>query len=112
VIYRNISIKVLTCSTETKWDITPTKIYSSVFETSLNGPGFSITLCNLTTAAEESKTSVSELMELLGEQTKAPAWPNVLSNTSTKVARKEIPTVDIEKQTEISAEEDIKGTIS
>jgi dihydroxyacetone kinase len=80
-----------------------------VFETSLNGPGFSITLCNLTIAAKESKTSVSELMELLGAETKAPAWPNVLSNTSTKVTRKEAPTVDIEKQTEISAKEELKG---
>lgn len=80
-----------------------------MFETSLNGPGFSITLCNLTIAAKESKTSVSELMELLGAETKAPAWPNVLSNTSTKVTRKEAPTVDIEKQTEISAKEELKG---
>jgi len=95
--------------TETKWDIKPTKIYSDVFETSLNGPGFSITLCNLTTAAKESKTSVSELLELLGAETKAPAWPNVLSNTSTKVARKATPVVDINKQADISASEDIKG---
>jgi len=80
-----------------------------VFETSLNGPGFSITLCNLTTAAKESNTSVSELMDLLGAETKAPAWPNVLSNTSTKAVRKEIPIVDIEKETEISPNEEIKG---
>lgn len=97
---------------ETKWDIKPTKIYAASFETSLNGPGFSITLCNLTTAAKESKTSVSELMELLGAETKAPSWPNVLSNTSTKVARKETPIVDIEKQTEVRESEDIKGTVS
>lgn len=48
-------------------------------------------------------------MALLGAETKAPAWPNVLSNTSTKVARKEIPTVDIEKQTEVAAKEEIEG---
>jgi triose/dihydroxyacetone kinase / FAD-AMP lyase (cyclizing) len=48
-------------------------------------------------------------MELLGAETKAPAWPNVLSNTSTKLTRKETPVVDIEKQTEISASEDING---
>ncbi|KAE9365252.1 dihydroxyacetone kinase [Stipitochalara longipes BDJ] len=108
----NLELGALTQETlaqlESKWDIKPTKIYSSVFETSLNGPGFSITLCNLTTAAEESKTSLSELMDLLGAETKAPAWPNVLSNTSTKATRKEIPTVDIEKQTDVSSNEEIK----
>jgi dihydroxyacetone kinase len=96
---------------ETEWDIKPTKVYAAPFETSLNGPGFSITLCNLTTAAKESKTSVSELMELLGAETKAPSWPNVLANTSTKTARKETPVVDIEKQIGVSANEDIKGKI-
>jgi len=48
-------------------------------------------------------------MELLGAETKAPSWPNVLSNTSTKAARKETPVVDIETQTELSPSEDIKG---
>ena len=96
-------------SPETEWDIKPTKIYSDSFETSLNGPGFSITLCNLTTAAKESKTSATELLELLAAETKAPAWPNVLANASTKVARKPAPAVDLEKQTKISPEDDIKG---
>ena len=83
-----------------------------MFETSLNGPGFSITLCNLTRAAKESNTSVSELMDLLGAETKAAAWPNVLSNTSTKGALKEIPTVDIDKQSEVSPNEEIKGKLT
>lgn len=76
----------------------------------MNGPGFSVTLCNLTTAAKESKTSVDELMDLLGAETKAPAWPNVLANTSTKVAKNDSPDVDIERQALVSADEDIKGT--
>jgi dihydroxyacetone kinase len=66
-------------------------------------------LCNLAIAAKESKTSVSELLDLLADQTKAPSWPNVLSNTTTKVDRTAAPEVDIEKQTEISPEDDIKG---
>jgi dihydroxyacetone kinase len=94
-----------------RWDIKPTKIYAAPFETSLNGPGFSITLCNLSIAAKESKTSVSELMELLGAETKAPSWPNFLSNTSTKFPQKKTPVVDIEKQTEVPVSEDIKGTV-
>ncbi|KAJ5035112.1 uncharacterized protein L3040_008372 [Drepanopeziza brunnea f. sp. 'multigermtubi'] len=92
---------------ETKWDILPTKIYSGPFETSLNGPGFSVTLCNLTIAARESKTKVDELLTLLGAETKAPAWPNVLANSSTKVASQGTPEVDIEKQAPVAANEDI-----
>ncbi|CZT50669.1 related to dihydroxyacetone kinase [Rhynchosporium secalis] len=93
---------------EKNWDIKPTKIYTGPFETSLNGPGFSVTLCNLTTAAKESNTSVDELMDLLGAETKAPAWPNVLANTSTNTAKKDSPEVDIEKQAPVSADEDIQ----
>lgn len=84
-------------------------IYSGCFESSLNGPGFSITLCNVTTAAKESETSASELLELLSAETKAPNWPNVLANTSTKVDRKAVPVVDLEKRTKVSPEADIKG---
>ncbi|EPE26915.1 DAK1/DegV-like protein [Glarea lozoyensis ATCC 20868] len=107
----NLELGALTQETlsqlESKWRIKPTKIYAAPFETSLNGPGFSITLCNLTIAAKESNTSVDELLGLLAYETKAPAWPNVLSNTSTKAERKPTPVVDIEKQTPISTEEDI-----
>lgn len=108
----NLELGALTHETleqlEKNWDVKPTKIYSGAFETSLNGPGFSITLCNLTIAAKESKTSVEELMELLGAETKAPAWPNVLANSSTKVKRKEAPGIDISKQTKVEDNEDIK----
>jgi len=48
-------------------------------------------------------------MDLLGAETKAPSWPNVASNTSTKVAREKAPIVDIGKQTEPSRKEDIQG---
>jgi dihydroxyacetone kinase len=68
-------------------------------------------LCNITTAAKESNSSVSELLDLLAYETKAPAWPNVLSNTSTKSERKATQIVDIEKQTQISPEEDIRGML-
>ncbi|KAG9237917.1 Dak1 domain-containing protein [Amylocarpus encephaloides] len=108
----NLELGALTQETlsqlSSKWDIKPTKIYSGAFETSLNGPGFSITLCNVTTAAKGSKTSVDELLGLLADETKAPAWPNVLANGSTKVDRKGNPSIDIEKQATVSPEDDIK----
>lgn len=108
----NLELGALTHETleqlKKNWDIEPTKIYSGAFETSLNGPGFSVTLCNLTTAAKESKVSVNELMSLLEAETKAPAWPNVLANSSTKVGRKEAPGIDISKQNKVSEDEDIR----
>jgi dihydroxyacetone kinase len=108
----NLELGALTHETleqlERTWVIKPTKVYSGAFETSLNGPGFSITISNLTTAAKSSKTSVSELMDLLGAETKAPAWPNVLANTSTKAVRKGPPGIDISKQNRVPDSEDIK----
>ncbi|CAG8959801.1 hypothetical protein HYFRA_00001709 [Hymenoscyphus fraxineus] len=89
-----------------EWDIRPVKIYSGCFETSLNGPGFSISLFNVTVAGKNAGTS--KIIELLEDPTNAPAWPNVLSNTSTKVERPAAPVIDIEKQAQISANEDIK----
>jgi dihydroxyacetone kinase len=94
---------------ETKWDIKPTVIYSGVFETSLNGPGFSITLCNLTLAAQNSNSTVPEFLDLLAAHTHATSWPNPLANTSTKAARTAVPVIDIEKRAEIPAGEDINS---
>lgn len=62
-------------------------------------------------AAKSSNTSVDELIELLGAETKAPAWPNVLSNTSTRATRKKTVEVDIDKEIEVAADEDIKGSL-
>ena len=52
---------------------------------------------------------MSELLDLLGAETKAPAWPNVAANTATKNARKGASAIDIEKKTEITPDQDIKG---
>jgi len=108
----NLELGALTQETldqlETKWITRPTKIYSGCFETSLNGPGFSITLFNITIAASESSTSVSELLGLLNDETRAPSWPNVLANTSTKVSRNEVAAKDIKKRVPVSAKEEIK----
>ena len=84
------------------------KIYSGTFESSLNGPGFSITLCNISLAAAACRSSTSELLDLLSDQTTAPAWPNVLSNTSTKVTRTLVPhTNGVTKPPQLSPSEDI-----
>ncbi|KAH8682130.1 Dak1 domain-containing protein [Xylariales sp. PMI_506] len=60
-----------------KWAIKPSRILSGPFETSLNAPGFSISLCNLSVAARECACEVPELLELLDSRTSAVSWLNV-----------------------------------
>lgn len=100
---------ILTVTIDKTWKINPAKIYSGTFETSLNGPGFCITLFNATAAGKNSNSSAEELLYLLSADTKAPAWPNVYANGSTKEPRIAAPAVDIEKKEVIREEDDIKG---
>ncbi|KAK7737099.1 hypothetical protein SLS63_002890 [Diaporthe eres] len=77
----NLELGALTDETLTqlasKWNIKPVRILTGTFETSLNAPGFSISLCNLSAASRESDTSVDELLELLDAPTTAVGWPNL-----------------------------------
>ncbi|KAK6441584.1 hypothetical protein LTR95_002179 [Oleoguttula sp. CCFEE 5521] len=57
------------------WKITPTREYTSCFETSLNAPGWSLSLLNISGIERATKTPVSQLLELLDSDTRAPAWP-------------------------------------
>ncbi|KAH7176663.1 Dak1 domain-containing protein [Dactylonectria macrodidyma] len=65
---------------ESTWKISPVKIYCGTFETSLNGPGFSISLSNVTQAARQANIEVPKLVELINAPTAAPAWPNSSSS--------------------------------
>lgn len=65
----------LTAIAEQDWKIKPSRIYSGIFETSLNGPGFSLTLGNISNVASAVNRPVSKLLELLDAPTTAPAWP-------------------------------------
>lgn len=62
---------------ESRWNISPTRILTGDFETSLNAPGFSISLCNLTAAARGCETDATKLLELFDAPTTATSWPNV-----------------------------------
>ncbi|PTU19923.1 hypothetical protein P175DRAFT_0516966 [Aspergillus ochraceoroseus IBT 24754] len=57
---------------EEKWGILPVRIFSGAFETSLNAPGFSVSLCNLSVASRTINAPVSELLDLLDAPTTAP----------------------------------------
>ncbi|KAH6695279.1 Dak1 domain-containing protein [Plectosphaerella plurivora] len=59
------------------WAISPVRTLSGTFETSLNAPGFSVSLCNISAAARQAGTTAEELLALFDRQTTAVSWPNV-----------------------------------
>ena len=59
-----------------KWSIEPVRTFSGAFETSLNAPGFSISLANISAAARQCNVSANELLGLLDLPTAAVSWPN------------------------------------
>ncbi|KAK6530485.1 hypothetical protein TWF694_003836 [Orbilia ellipsospora] len=59
------------------WSIFPKRAFCGTFETSLNGPGFSVSLFNISGAAREHGVSAEEILRLLDAPTDAPAWPRV-----------------------------------
>jgi triose/dihydroxyacetone kinase / FAD-AMP lyase (cyclizing) len=102
---------LLTCLPDAKWKIQPTRILSGVFETSLNAPGFSISLCNISAAARELSKQSAELLDLFDSQTTAVAWPNVTHSTKQPAAAAPVDpaafTSDSEEQATFSKEQDI-----
>ena len=53
--------------------ISPIRVYSGTFQTSLNAPAFSLTLCNVTTAANIACMNVSQILEFMDMKTDT-AW--------------------------------------
>ena len=75
----NFELEALTTVTrrilDKDWKIQPARVYAQCFETSLNAPGWSISLLNVSGIERHANTSVFTLMHLLDKDTKAPAWP-------------------------------------
>jgi dihydroxyacetone kinase len=60
-------------------NINAVRVYSGMFETSLNAPAFALTICNLTEAARSSGLKVSDILDLLDAKTDT-AWEAVAGN--------------------------------
>ena len=60
---------------ERDWRITPKRNFVQCFESSLNAPGWSISLLNMTGISRETDVPIATLFELLDADTNAPAWP-------------------------------------
>lgn len=75
----NFELEALTALTlqllQKDWNLTPKRTLAQCFETSLNAPGWSISLLNITGISKETGVSVEEIFELLDKETNAPAWP-------------------------------------
>lgn len=75
----NLELEALTATTrrllKKNWSITPDRHYVQAFETSLNAPGWSLSLLNVSGIERTTKTSVKDLLKLLDAETTAPAWP-------------------------------------
>ncbi|KDQ62467.1 hypothetical protein JAAARDRAFT_149358 [Jaapia argillacea MUCL 33604] len=64
-----------------KLDIHPLRVYSSSYMTSLNAPGFSLSLLNLSAISRElSGSGTFDILELLDDPTEATSWLGVRSN--------------------------------
>lgn len=57
------------------WDIDPQRIFAQCFESSLNAPGWSISLLNVSGIEQQTGLSTDTTLGLLDHETKAPAWP-------------------------------------
>lgn len=60
------------------WHIKPIRALSGTFETSLNAPGFSVSLVNITAAARQCSESSPELIRFFDSQTTSVSWPNTV----------------------------------
>ena len=58
-----------------KYGYTPARVYAQCFETSLNAPGWSISLVNVTGIERDTGISVQAQLELMDTETMAPSWP-------------------------------------
>lgn len=89
------------------WNIKPCRALFGAFETSLNAPGFSISLCNLTAAAQQSNESVATLIRQFDSATSAVSWPNTTrpSSSQKKISLKHI---DVEENEQKAASASIK----
>lgn len=63
--------------------INAVRIYTGIFESSLNAPAFALTICNLTTASKVSGVSVAEITSFLDLKTEG-AWEAVAGGSQSQ----------------------------
>lgn len=75
----NFELEALTRTTlkmlSRDWSINPKRTFAQPFETSLNAPGWSISLLNISSISSQTKIPTATIFALLDRDTTAPAWP-------------------------------------
>ncbi|KAF2857824.1 dihydroxyacetone kinase [Piedraia hortae CBS 480.64] len=75
----NFELEALTSVTKkmlaTEWHLESKRVYVQSFETSLNAPGWSITILNVSGVTRQCRISEEDLLTMLDADTTAPAWP-------------------------------------
>ncbi|KAJ5611920.1 hypothetical protein N7528_009025 [Penicillium herquei] len=84
-----------------RWIIKPCRATFGAFETSLNAPGFSISLCNLTAAAKQVKEPVATLIRQFDSSTTAVSWPNTTrpSPSQSRVTYEHVESITASQET-------------
>lgn len=68
------------------WSLVPDRVLVQTFESSLNAPGWSISLLNISGISAAASIPVSTLISLLDAPTAAPAWPrNGYAHAQTRI---------------------------
>lgn len=85
----NATVHETVSQLERDWHIKPIRIYEGAFVTSMNMPGVSLTLLNLTSTASEASTSDDQLVAFLDFTHGALAWPgSVLYPADERLAKR------------------------
>ncbi|KAG9497505.1 hypothetical protein J7337_010366 [Fusarium musae] len=87
------------------WSIKPVRCLSGSFETSLNAPGFSVSLCNISAAAALCDSTATTLLELFDRPTAAVSWPNLV-----RPSRKLVPGNEAEQNGQANGERSVAIT--
>lgn len=83
--------------------IKPCRSMVGTFETSLNAPGFSISLCNLSAVERQAGVKTLELLELFHLPSTAVSWPNMV-NQGPETAQHNVEAQAIDANAEAIAE--------
>ncbi|KAI1171002.1 dihydroxyacetone kinase [Nemania sp. FL0916] len=73
---------------DTKWKICPVRVVSGFLETSLNAPAFSVSVANVTTAAESCSYSADEIKAFFDVRTDTH-WESMAGSQATRRPRRE-----------------------
>ncbi|KAK2007733.1 dihydroxyacetone kinase [Colletotrichum eremochloae] len=91
-----------------KWNIRPSRVFSGPLETSLNAPAFSISLMNITTAAEKCSFSAEQILEFADVKTNTH-WESMAGSQAVRRDRKlQFVVSPPEKPKAIEASRDVK----